>query len=190
MDLGDLDLLDVGAVDLQGIGQIPFSPDQVADPQQAAGVIKFLQQNPVVMQQVAQAMIPPRGMPRVQSGVPNVEIRANRVDVLGLGTTVIGIGAVVRVTVTPQAAFKPKRLMLDASVALVDIVIDDIFIGNQPQAVARGGLPGTFFAFNAVGTNFDFDTCDGGIDISFNATNNNAAAQNLLGGFKGASVTR
>jgi hypothetical protein len=105
----------------------------------------------------------------------NVEVvpqtnRRHRLMICGFGQTVVALGAQAVITVQPQRLFKPKLLSIPSSIA-VFFRIDTVFVGQDSQLAAAGGIPCECFSEVAVNAPIDWDTANVGNTMTITVTN-------------------
>lgn len=98
----------------------------------------------------------------------------------------IGIGGSTTFNVAVQEMFRPQRLILGGDPN--DFLVTSIKVGTKEQLITPGGVPGSVFAPDAWGSEFQFDTASVGTIISVGITNLNPAARDLYAAFLGVSV--
>lgn len=101
--------------------------------------------------------------------VPQVN-RRHRLMVAGMGFTTVLLGATATITITPQRLFKPKLMSIPGSIA-VFFSINAVFVGQDSQLAAAGGIPAECFSETAVNAPIDWDTANIGNTITIQVTN-------------------
>lgn len=115
----------------------------------------------------------PRAAPR---GVPPMVVRKSDPDkarVLYLGfqsAAAIAAGATANISANPQDVFKPRKLIIPASIAPA-FVINDIKVGNISQLSSSDPVPAEAFVADSVAGDVAFDTAQVSQQITFNVTN-------------------
>ncbi len=124
----------------------------------------------------ASGCVPSGGMPVGQGFDPTVyEVDetmggAARRWTLSFVSLAVPANGQVTVQTNPQHLFRPERLVIPASIG-VNFTVDQILIGNRPQSVAAGALPGETFSQVAVGVGALFDSVEPGVLVSLQVTN-------------------
>ncbi|TXH50454.1 MAG: hypothetical protein E6Q97_20490 [Desulfurellales bacterium] len=78
----------------------------------------------------------------------------------------------------PQKRAKPKRLVIDEPQFWR---VKGIYVGNKPQFLAQGSIPGIMFAYDAVGVELIGDTCQIGQDLIVDVENRSGANHRFEG---------
>lgn len=91
-----------------------------------------------------------------------------------VSTGTVGAGATVNITVQPQENFRPDQPVVDPSIAAY-FDITSVSIGNRPQQVFSGPIPGTMYPPNSQ-IRLGMDIADTGTNIVVTVTNTDAAA--------------
>lgn len=112
-----------------------------------------------------------RMMSKVRSGIvrPDVERRWRR-QVAAVPATPVKVGATVDVRIRPQRLFRIERVSIPSSIAS-SIAIRQVVIGQEPQLVASGEIPGEAWSEVARDAHVHFDTADIGHEIILTVRN-------------------
>ena len=128
------------------------------------------------------------GRPRLgRSSANGIVAGGQRNAGLGVVPQAVAAGATTILQAQVQEAFQPQRLVVQASLALTDVTVDDIKIGVKSQLAGTAALPGTAFSPDATTGLMQFDPCNVGTIVSITVTNSNAAVQTISGGLFGVA---
>jgi hypothetical protein len=184
--MATMDMAEFGDIDL---GALAVQRPSSAQIQNAMRVIQQAQQGRVNVDSPQFLLAGGRNARSAGAG-PDIKAEGDRMDVLGLGRTAIAAGAQGQVIVQPQSAFRPRRLFISADVEILDMDIDNIFVGQQNQLVSADAVNASMFANVSEGSIIRFDTCQVGQLIVITMTNNNAGEQIITGSFTGKTLIR
>ncbi len=112
-----------------------------------------------------------RMMRKVRSGIvrPDVEKRWRR-QVAAVPATPIEVGKTADVRIRPQRLFRIERVSIPSSIAPF-VAIRQVVIGQEPQLVASGEIPGEAWSEVARDAHVHFDTADIGHEIILTVRN-------------------
>jgi hypothetical protein len=103
------------------------------------------------------------------------KLRYHYIPMNSTGTVAAAAAAVVN-TQPQNLAFKPRRIVVPASIA-PDFTIDAIYCGITPQFVASGSIAAETFTQDAWQTEMDMDTVNTSQNFTLNVTNQSGAAR-------------
>lgn len=112
-----------------------------------------------------------RMMRKVRSGIvrPDVEKRWRR-QVAAVPATPVAVGQIADVRIRPQRLFRIERVSIPSSIAAA-VAIRQVVIGQEPQLVASGEIPGEAWSELARDAHVHFDTADIGHEIILTVRN-------------------
>ncbi len=122
----------------------------------------------------------PQGPALAKKGKPRF-----RYFMLPINSAAVTTGASADATARPQQPFKPVRLVLSNPTLWL---ITRFTIGNKPQTVASGTIPGDAFQGTSTDVLLDCDTSGAGVDIVLGLTNTSSGTLTQYGVFFGPSA--
>lgn len=118
--------------------------------------------------------------PVIRKALSKVRSHQFRNYPIGLGTTIVGIGATVTVNLNPQLPFKPHRLSIPATIS-AGLMIVDVQVGTASQFAGPGEIPIECFDVTATDSSLKGDTAVPGVQIQLTVRNPTVAAVTLQG---------
>lgn len=128
---------------------------------------------------------------------PNAVVVRSQVDTrrryldLGIPVTPIGIGAEVLIEIRPQRVIRIEEFLIPDELA-DKVSVTAAFVGQNSQMAGGSPVPGAAYSTKAAGlqSKLLWDTANPGITVQVRIKNNDPAAINFEGTFRGTTTVR